>query len=325
MSKMKKAIIVGCAGQDGRILFDYLSGQGYSLAGIDLDGVRTEEKGLPGSVDISSPKDVEEITRLFQPDEVYYLAAAHHSSEDLTGQDGRLFEKSLSVNVLSLVNFLDALRRYSNCSRLFYAASSHVFGRPARRIQDETTPYNPRCIYGITKAAGAHACHFYRDKHHIPASVGILYNHESPLRARKFVSQKIVHAAIAIKKGRQDTLVLGSLDAVIDWGYAPDYVEAMYKILQYPHPEDFIVSSGSTHSVGDFVKEVFGYLDLDWKKHVQEDPGLITKEKRNNLRGDSAKLRKLTGWRPKVSFSEMIKIMVNEAGKGKETKGAFNG
>ena len=309
---MKKALIIGYTGQDGTYLFENLQKRNYEIIGIARNVVRSTSPKSIKPIDISKSKQVHALIDEYKPDEIYYLAAFHQSSEDQYYDDAELFRRSFDVNVLLLINFLDGIKKYSKYSKLFYAASSHIFGNSAESIQDEATPFNPNGIYGITKTAGVHACRLYRENHSIFASVGILYNHESPLRPSKFVSQKIVKTAIAIKNKIQDKLFIGNLDVEIDWGYAPDYVEAMYRILQLSSAGDFIISSGKTHTVRDFVKGVFEYLDLDWTKYVEEDPNLITKKEQHNLRGNNQKLRSMTGWQPTVSFNDLIKIMVEE-------------
>jgi GDPmannose 4,6-dehydratase len=309
---MKKALIIGYTGQDGTYLFKNLQKRNYEIIGIARNVVRSTSPKSIKPIDISKSKQVYALIDEYKPDEIYYLAAFHQSSEDQYYDDAELFRRSFDVNVLSLINFLDGIKKHSKYSRLFYAASSHIFGNPAESIQDETTPFNPNSIYGITKTAGVHACRLYRENHSIFASVGILYNHESPLRPSKFVSRKIVKTAIAIKNKNQDKLFIGNLNVEIDWGYAPDYVEALYRILQLSSAGDFIISSGKTHTVRDFVKGVFQYLDLDWTKYVEEDPNLITKKEKHNLRGNNQKLKSMTGWQPTASFNDLIKIMVEE-------------
>lgn len=309
---MKKALIIGCSGQDGTYLFENLQKKNYKIIGIDRNVIRSTLSRSIEPIDISKSRQVYSLLGEYKPDEIYYLAAFHQSSEDPYDDDAELFRKSFGVNALSLINFLNGIKKYSKNSRLFYAASSHIFGNPIESVQDETTPFNPNCIYGVTKTAGVHICHLYRQNHSVFASVGILYNHESPLRPSRFISKKIVEAAIAIKKKIQTKVIVGNLDAKIDWGYAPDYVEAMYRILQLSSAEDFIISNGNIHKVRDFVKGVFGYLDLDWEKYVEEDPNLIKKRQKHNLQGNNQKLKSMTGWKPTVSFSDLIKIMVRE-------------
>lgn len=317
---MKKALIIGCAGQDGTYLFDNLQKRNYEIIGIDRNVVRSTLSKLIKPINISKSKQVYDLLEDYKPDGIYYLAAFHQSSEDQYYNDAELLKRSFDVNVLSLINFLEGIKNYSKYSKLFYAASSHIFGNSTESIQDETTPLNPNSIYGITKTAGVYLCRLYREKHSIFISVGILYNHESPLRSSKFISQKIVKSAVAIKNKIQDKLIIGNLNAKIDWGYALDYVEAMYRILQLSSAGDFVISSGEIHTVRDFVKGVFEYIDLDWTRYVEEDPNLITKKEKYNLRGNNQKLKKMTRWQPTVSFNDLIKIMIREELKRHDNK-----
>lgn len=308
---MSKALIIGHTGQDGTYLWKLLSAKKYDLIGLSSSGVLSSQKGNSEAIDIRNYSKVEELVKSFQPDELYYLAAVHQSSSDKQMEEGELFQKSIDINAKAFIHFLEAVRLHSRQTKIFYAASSHIFGETASPIQDETTPLNPNCIYGITKTMGIRSCYFYQDNYHVFASVGIFYNHESPLRASKYVSKKIVETAVAIKHGLKDKLTLGNLDHRVDWGYAPDYVEAAYKILQLQSPGDFVISSGATHSIKDFTEGVFTYLGLDWKKYVEVNPNLITKKQKQNLTGNNKKLKNATGWENSATFSQLIKILVD--------------
>jgi len=316
---MTRALIVGSGGQDGQILTTQLTAQNVAVVGLQRTRLLAPE-GLalawPKQTDVTKYDEVEALVRLVQPEQIYYLAAYHHSSEDLEQDETTLFERSYQVHVQGLVNTLEAMRVHSPESRLFYAASSHVFGYPQVPVQDESTPFEPRCAYGITKTAGIHACRFYREHRGVYAAVGILYNHESPLRAHKFVSQRIVQGALRVLRGLSDgesqKLVLGSLASATDWGYAPDYVDAMRRILGSPTPEDFVIATGVRHTVRDFAEAIFDELGLRWEDHVEEQPGLLRKVERT-LTGDASKLRAKTGWQPSVTFREMAKILVRAA------------
>jgi GDPmannose 4,6-dehydratase len=308
---MNKALIIGHTGQDGTYLWELLSAKNYELIGISNSSFLSSQKGDIDAIDIRNYTEVEKLVKNYQPDELYYLAAVHQSSSDKQMEDGELFQKSININVKAFINFLEAVRLHSGNTKIFYAASSHIFGETSSPIQDETTPLNPNCIYGITKTAGIRACCFYRDNHRVFASVGIFYNHESPLRASKYVSKKIVETAVAIKHGLKDKLILGNLDHRVDWGYAPDYVEAAYRIIQLKAPGDFVISSGATHSIKDFTEAVFAYLGLDWQKFVVINPNLITKKQKQNLTGNSNKLKNATGWENSVTFNGLIKILVD--------------
>ena len=316
---MKKAVIVGYTGQDGTCLSALLLGKEYEVTGVASKSTTENKYGILG-VDIQRISDVENLVKKIQPDEIYYLAAVHQSSADVQIEEGELFRKSFDVNVKAFINFLEAVRMHSPQSKIFYAASSHIFGNPEKSPQDERTPLNPNCIYGITKGAGIRACYFYRENHNVFVCVGIFYNHESPLRESKYVSKKIVETAVAIKQKKKSELILGNLESEIDWGYAPDYMQAVHSMMQLPKPDDFVISSGERHTIKDFIEGVFDYLGLDWKKHIKVTPALITKKQKRNLFGDNQKIKQDIGWSPSVNFTEMIKILVDAEMKKDESK-----
>ena len=297
---MKQAIVVGSEGQDGRLLSELLAKNGRKVHGI--------AKG--GPVDILDPARVAGAVEQIKPDEIYYLAAVHHSSqEDPATSYAALLSDSFRNNVEGLLNFLVAARLHAPDVRLFYASSSLVFGSPAQSPQDENTTLNPECIYGISKVAGMHCCRMFRLRHRIFAACGILYNHESIYRREGFVSRKIVTSAVRIKRGKQERLVLGDLSAKVDWGWAGDYVNAMMRILQLTEPRDFIVATGMAHSVQDFVEIAFDAVGLDWRKFVSEE-GSIMAHRRGGLVGDSSRLRQATGWTPTLNFQQMVQKLV---------------
>ena len=309
MSKFA-SFVVGSEGQDGRILFDALAAQGRKPLGIGRRRTRCESPWRRKPVDIRSAAQVCALVREFKPAEIYYLAAFNHSSTARLPKEAVLFRRSHEVHVAGLVNFLEAIRRFSPATRLFYAASAHVFGRPKTRMQDEKTPIRPVSIYGITKAAGLEACRSYRRRHGVFAAVGILYNHA---QGPGFAARKIVRGVADIQRGRCKKLVLGNLDARIDWGYAPDYVEAMQAILRHRTAQDFIVASGKARSVRQFVRTAFSRAGLDCRAFVKEDRRLLTREQAT-LVGNPRKLKRLTGWRPRVSFEQMIEILLKAEG-----------
>ena len=298
---MSRALVIGAGGQDGTLLTASLAGRGWRV-----DGVTRGELNLCSAACV---KDA--LSREY--DHVYYLAAHHHSSQDSTATgESELFKHSSEIHVEGLFTFLDGIRTASPSTKLFYAASSLVFGSPNQDPQNESTPFDPLCIYGITKTTGIHLCRYFREKHGIFASVGILFNHESPLRQRKFVIPKILHSAIAISRGSKEKLHLGDLSARVDWGYAPDYVDAMHRILCLDRPDDFAVATGETHSVQEVVEIAFDHLGLDWREHVVESPSILTR-RRTALRGDSSKLRQATGWQPSLAFQPMILRLLEAA------------
>jgi GDPmannose 4,6-dehydratase len=278
--------------------------------------VRGTLSGLPAEVDVRDPTHVDALMQQLCPDEVYYLAAFHHSSEDVPLGDAALYRRSHEIHVDGLLNFLESARRHAPRTRLFYAASSLIFGDPAQVPQDETTSIHPQCLYGITKATGCHLMRHYRNRHGLFACNGILYNHESPLRAERFVTQKIITAAIDIQRGRSTRLVLGDLSSATDWGYAPDYVAAMHAILLADNADDYVIATGISHTVQEFVETAFGLLGLDWKQYVSEDRSILVR-KRGRLVGNPAKLARATGWKPSVDLKEMIRRLL-------AAKGAFH-
>jgi GDPmannose 4,6-dehydratase len=309
---VKKALIVGSGGQDGQLLSLRLRADNYHVLGITRTGVLGATPGSFTQIDIFDAAQVHTIVAEMKPDEIYYLAAVHNSSEKFPASDvGSLWQKSFDVHVKGLLNVLEAMRLQSRYSRLFYAASSHMFGNVGSEKQNEHTPLQPQCIYGITKTTGFHSVRFYRQEHSLFATSGILYNHESGLRAENFVSQKIIRGALRIKRGQQERLILGDLSARTDWGYAPDFIDAMRAILDMDVADDFVVATGETHSVQEFVATAFGVLDLDWHAYVDEDPSLIAR-RRPNLCGDAHKLNMKTGWKPTLTFVQMVEKLVEE-------------
>ncbi len=307
---MKSAVIVGCDGQDGRIAYDYLLKKNYNLIGIDIDITKSSGTTWKKKVRIDDTDSVFNLIKIIKPDEIYYFAAYHHSSEDRPPENVHLFDKSYKANVFSLINFLEAIKQYSAKSRLFYAASSLIFGKSAVNFQDENTSFNPDTIYGITKLDGLLSCRIYRNTYKIFASVGIFYNHESIYRDEKFITKKIIKGAISIKNNNQGRLVVGDLNAEVDWGYAPDYVDAAYRILNLQNPDDFIIATGKKCTVRDFVKFTFDHLGLEWEKYVVENKSLINK-RGTKLIGNPKKLMHATDWKPSVNLKQMIKLLLN--------------
>ncbi len=292
---MKRAAVIGCAGQDGRLLVEHLPAD-TEVVGVDV-----------GDVDLGDPAAAASWVDRVAPDELYYLAAHHHSAEGAP-DDAIELRACTDTHVTSWVNVLDALRQHAPACRAFYAGSSHMFGRPSETPQSETTPFEPRSPYGITKLAGAHVAALYRDRG-LHVSVGILYNHESRLRGPQFVSQRIVRGAKRAAHDPEFTLTVGDLSAVVDWGWAPDYVAAMVRILAEPVPDDYIVATGTPHTVQDFVANAFACVGLDWRARVVEDPSLV-KTKSLPLVGDATKLRARTGWAPTLTFEKMVATLM---------------
>lgn len=310
---MRSALIIGASGQDGRLLARLLLDRDYRVHGWIRRETAAPVPCECAVVDILNPAGVEAALRRSPPDEIYYLAAFHHATEDaIELSAAELLRCSFDVHVLGLLNVLQAMEECAPRTRLFYAASSHVFGTPKSEWQNEQTALTPNSAYGISKAAGLQCCQLYRQQKGIFTATGILFNHESSWRKPSFLSQKIVQGALRSRHDPAYKLVLGDLEARVDWGYAPDYVEAMFRILQLPEPGDFVVASGEMHTVREFAEMAFGAVGLDWRQHVETDVRLLNKTS-HPLRGDSGKLRAATGWSPTVTFREMVVRLVEEA------------
>lgn len=306
-----KALIVGCTGQDGSYLSEQLTNRGIEVFGVSQGGLHTPDGSIDSTFTIDNQAAVNRLIVELRPEKIFYLAAYHHSAEDIMAKTGEIMRHSLNVHVYGLLTLLEVLLAQHPTSRLFYAASSHVFGAPTHAPQDETTPMNAICPYGISKTAGVQLCRLYRNKHNIFCSVGFLYNHESPRRQNKFLSRKIVQAAVAIERQISHELVLGNLDALVDWGFAPEYTDAMIRILEHDQSDDFIIASGTLSSVQDFVVAVFNHIGLDWQKYVRINPLLLQKtHKAGNLTGNYSKLNKATGWQPITNLVRLAGIMV---------------
>ena len=319
---MKRALVVGSSGQDGQLLLERLSGDGCAVLGIDLDtvtGICLDDE-LYNIVNIQHAGAVEQLVKRLVPDEVYYLAAHHHASEEHPHEAEEL-RASHDVHVMGLVNFLEAIRKHAPRSHLFYAGSSQMFGQPLLTSpQDESTRFAPRNAYAITKVAGAHVCALYREQYDVHASVGILYNHESPLRGPRFVSSRITRGARQATRDPDFKLTIGSLAATVDWGYAPDYVDAMVRMVRLPDAGDYVIATGELHTVRDFVEIAFEHVGLDWHAHVVENPTLV-RPSSGVLAGDTSKLRARTDWKPTLGFETMVRLLVDAALRG-ENKGA---
>lgn len=311
---MNRAIIVGHNGQDGSLLVQSLKKKQYEVLGIGRNETISDDQEVASKkFDITIKDDVDYCVSHFKPSEIYYLAAYHQSSEgsDLQQSTRDNYMRSHNIHVMGLLNFLSAINILNRDTKLFYASSSLVFSDLFGIYQDENTPFDPRCVYGITKAQGAWLCREYRDKHNVFASVGILYNHESHLRLPQFLSSKIIQTAIRIAQGSKVKLELGNLNSRTDWGYAPDYVEAFNLVLNLETAEDFIIASGDDHSVQEFVELAFSYFDLEWEKYVTVKDNLLFRQPPRKI-GDSRKLQKMTKWKPTYSFPDFIYKLIED-------------
>jgi len=294
----RRAIIVGSNGQDGQLLAAHLRLQDYEVVGVG----RTTH-------DIANSTQVEELVGSVKPDEVYYLAAHHHSSEATPERGKVLLERSFSVNVLSFGYFLQALAEHRPQCAVFYASSSHVFPGDASGILSEASEKKPGSIYAITKFAGMQVCDHYRLQHGLKVSAGILFNHESNLRTPNYLSKRIARAVASIYKEGRGTLSLGNLDATVDWGAAEDFVDAMHRMLQLEAGDDFIVATGVSHTVADFAEVAFRYVGLDYRNHVDVDPARMARAPERRI-GNPSKLMQTTGWKITIPFDELVVRLV---------------
>jgi GDPmannose 4,6-dehydratase len=310
---MRRALIIGHAGQDGRILWDQLLERGFAVVGVSSGNVRTHGMEWTAPVDIADAGSVQALAEAFRPSQVYYLAAHHHSSQDASIKAADTWDRSWAVHVHGFGHVLQALVSAAPAARVFYAASSRVFGATTIATPlDETTPYCPDDSYGVTKAAGMLLADHYRRVHGQFVSCGILFNHESPLRGPRFVTQRVVRGLIAITRGEATQLEVGSLDARVDWGYAPDYTRAMQAMLEAQAPGDFVVATGTTHSVRDLVEIAAAHLGVDWRRVVVEKRGVLQRGAQD-LCGDASRLRNATGWVPSIDFPDMVRLLVDAA------------
>ena len=309
-----KALITGITGQDGSYLAEFLLERGYTVYGMlrrsSTDNTariahlleRLELRHADLLDQFSLIKLLEEI----RPDEIYNLAAmsfvpASWSQPVLTGE----------FTALGVTRILDAVRQVCPGAKFYQASSSEMFGRVREVPQTERTPFYPRSPYGVAKAYGHYITVNYRESYRLFAVSGILFNHESPRRGREFVTRKITDGVARIKLGLADKLPLGNLDAQRDWGFAGDYVKAMWLMLQQPAPDDYVVATGRTHAVREFVEIAFDHAGLDWRRHVTQDPRFMRPAEVDQLLGDSSKARQALGWQPEVDFEGLVRMMVD--------------
>lgn len=314
----KIALITGIAGQDGSYLTELLLSKGYEVHGIvrriAIEDAEHKLKNIYHILDkihlhVASLENVLSLIKVVKdlsPDECYHLAASSFVSYS--------FEDEISILNNNMVNthyLLAAVREFAPRCRFYFAGSSEMYGNAVRSPQDESTPFNPRSIYGVSKVAGYHLIKNYREQYGLFACAGILYNHESPRRGYEFVTRKIVSAAVKVKRGLLEILKLGNLDACRDWGYAPDYVHAMWLMLQEEAADDYVIASGSTHSVREFTETAFSYLGLDFQQHVTVDPQLFRPAERVLLCGNPAKAISKLGWSRTLSFKDIVRTMID--------------
>jgi GDPmannose 4,6-dehydratase len=317
---MKKALVTGITGQDGSYLVELLLKKDYEVWGVlrrsssfhtsRIDHLYKDphEQPLLRLVygDLTDGGNLSTIVNDIKPDEVYNLGAQSHVRVSF---DTPIY--TVNTDGLGTLRLLEAVRRMDKPAKFYQASSSEMYGKAVETPQTEKTPFYPRSPYGCAKVYSFWQTVNYREAYGLFACNGILFNHESPRRGETFVTRKITRAATRIKLGLQDKLYLGNLDAKRDWGFAGDYVETMWLMLQHDKPDDYVVATGETHSVREFLDEVFVYLDLDWQKYVEIDPRYLRPTEVDCLLGDASKAKKVLGWEPKVTFKELAKIMTD--------------
>jgi len=308
-----RALITGITGQDGSYLADFLLEKGYEVYGMvrrssvenfsRIEHIRDKLKFV--QADLLDQLSIIDAVKESRPDEIYNLGAMSFVPTSwkqpvLTGE----------FTGIGVTRVLEAIRHMDKNIKFYQASSSEMFGKVREVPQKETTPFYPRSPYGVAKAYGHYMTVNYRESYDMNCSSGILFNHESPRRGLEFVTKKVTYHAAMIKQGLTDVLYLGNLDSKRDWGYAKDYVEAMWLMLQQDKADDFVISTGETHTVKEWVETTFKCLDLDWEKYVKIDPQFLRPAEVDLLVGDSSKAEKVLGWKPKVNFAKLVDIMV---------------
>ena len=317
----KRALITGITGQDGSYLAELLLGKGYEVHGLRrrsssfntsrIDHLindfrhNSEARLFLHYGDLTDSTSLIKLLYKLQPDEIYNLAAQSHVHVSF-----EIPEYTGDVTGLGVVRILEAVRETGIDSRIYQASSSEMFGS-APPPQNEQTPFHPRSPYACAKVFAYHTAVNYRESYGMFICNGILFNHESPRRGENFVTRKITRAVARIKRGLQDKLYLGNLEAKRDWGYAPEYVDAMWQMLQQDTPDDYVIATGDSNSVEDFVNEAFEHAGLDWRKYVEIDPAYYRPAEVNLLAGDASKVKARIGWEPQVRFPELVRILVD--------------
>jgi GDPmannose 4,6-dehydratase len=318
---MKRALITGITGQDGSYLAELLLQKGYEVHGIirrasSINSSRIDhlyqdrhKRGVKLFLHYGDLSDSVSLVKMMYDlkfDEVYHLGAQSHVrvSYDIP-------EYTADITGVGTIRILEAIRETDSNPRFYQASSSEMFGKVTEIPQRETTPFHPRSPYAVAKVFSYWATVNYREGYNMFACNGILFNHESPRRGETFVTRKITRALAHIKFGLQEKLYLGNLDAKRDWGYAPEFVEAMWMILQQDEPDDYVIATGETHSVKEFCEEAFAHVGLDWKKYVEIDKAYYRPAEVDLLIGDASKAKRVLGWEPKTRFKDLVKLMVD--------------
>lgn len=318
---MTKALITGITGQDGSYLAEFLLEKGYEVHGIirrasTFNTARIDHLYKDPHIhgvrlflhygDIADSTNLLKLIYSIQPDEIYHLAAQSHVRVSFD-----IPEYTADVTGLSTIRILEAIRETGVKSKFYQASSSEMFGKVVEVPQRETTPFCPRSPYGAAKLYAHWMTVNYRESYDIFACSGILFNHESPRRGETFVTRKITRAAARIKAGQQERLYLGNLDAKRDWGYAREYVKAMWLMLQQDRAEDYVIATGEAHSVEEFLTAAFSHVDLDWRDYVELDPNYLRPTEVDLMIGDASKAKRELGWQPEMTFNGLVRLMVD--------------
>jgi GDPmannose 4,6-dehydratase len=318
---MKKALITGITGQDGSYLAELLLSKGYEVHGIKrrsssfntsrIDSIlpdwhEREARLLLHFADLSDSTSLIRLLYRLQPDEIYHLGAQSHVKVSF-----ELPEYTGDVTALGTIRLLEGIRELGFKTKFYQASSSEMFGTTPEYPQSETTPFRPSSPYACSKVYAHWVTVNYRESYDLFACNGILFNHESPRRGETFVSRKITRGVARIRAGLQDKLYMGNLDSKRDWGYTPEYVDAMWRMMQLDAPDDFVIATGETHSVREFLDAAFQHACLDWGKYVEIDPRYFRPTEVDYLQGDASKAERVLGWRPKVKFHDLVKLMVD--------------
>ena len=314
---MKKVLITGITGQDGSYLAEFLLNKDYEVRGVERRVAIEDQSQRNGRInhiinDINiMPGDIRDYSRIFQiinevkPDELYHLAAQSFVAESFDDED-----PVIRINIEGTKNVLNALLKISPDCKFYFAGSSEMFGKVEEEPQNEKTPFHPRSPYGISKVAGFDWTRLYREAYGLFACSGILFNHESPRRGKEFVTRKITSTLNEIVNKKTNELVLGNIDAKRDWGFSGDYVEAMWLMLQQSQPDDYVIATGETHTIKEFLDIAFSYAGLNWKDYVKIDQKYCRPADVNTLIGDYSKAKRVLGWEPKIRFKELVEMMV---------------
>ncbi len=311
-NKIKKAFITGITGQDGSYLAEFLFKKGYEVHGLvrRVSVVNTERvdhlKFVLHYGDLADASSVSGLLAEIKPDEIYNLGAQSH-----VGISFEVPEYTSDITGLGALRMLEAMRRHCPKAKFYQASSSEMFGDVKETPQNENTPFNAQSPYGVAKVFAHETACRYRDAYGLFVACGISFNHESPRRGENFVTRKITQGVAKIKAGLQDKIYLGNLNAKRDWGYAPKYVEAMWLMLQQKKPDDFVIATGETHTVREFIEEAFRIAGIkNWQKYIGIDRRYYRPNEVNLLLGDASKAKKILGWRPQVTFNKLVEIMM---------------